>query len=38
MPPPVEDVLGVNGRALRGDPVHAIAAQARQAITRKDNP
>ena len=34
MPPPVEDVIAVNGRPLRGAPVKAIADQARQAMSR----
>jgi len=37
-PPPVADVLGTNGRAIRGRDVAAIAAEARKAMTRKDPP
>jgi hypothetical protein len=36
-PPPVADVLGTNGQAIRGRHVAAIAAEARKAITRKDD-
>ena len=35
-PPPVAEVHRVNGRALRGKDVRAIAAKARAAITRED--
>jgi hypothetical protein len=35
VPPPVSDVLANGGRPLRGQDVAAIAAQARQAITRQ---
>ena len=36
MPPPVEDVIAVNGRPLRGAPVKAIADRARQAMSRRE--
>jgi hypothetical protein len=37
MPPPLAEVLAANGHEpARGDTVHAIAEQARHAITRED--
>ena len=35
LPPPVDEVQYINGKPARGQTVHAIAAQARTAITRE---